>query len=124
MTRSRASARAAGTRQESLIAAYLAEHVNDRVERRARSGAADRGDVSGLRLHPALGGGRLVVEVKSIARVDLAGWAAEAERERRNDGAVAAVTAHKRVGRGAAADQWVTLTMRDLVALLTGVRPD
>ena len=118
MSRSRASAKTAGTRFESLIAAYLAAHVDDRIERRTKSGAKDRGDISGLR-HM---GGRVVVEVKNTARIDLAGWAAEAEIERGNDDAVAGVIISKRHGRGQAADQWVTCTLGDLVALLTGSR--
>ena len=39
MTRTRRSAKAAGSRFESEVAAYLAEHIDDRIERRARSGA-------------------------------------------------------------------------------------
>jgi site-specific DNA-cytosine methylase len=38
------------------------------------------------------------------------------------DDAVAALVVHKRRGRGKAADQWVTLTLGDLVALLGGPR--
>lgn len=120
MTRTRASAKAAGTRFESLIVAYLAEHVDDRIERRSRNGAKDRGDVSGLR---TVGAGRVVVEAKDVARTSLGSWMAEAELERGNDDAVAAVVVHKRHGKGRAADQWVTCTLADLVGLLTGERP-
>lgn len=119
MTRTRASARTAGTRFESLVVAYLAEHVDDGIERRAKSGAKDRGDISGLR-HM---GQRIVAECKNTARLDLAGWAAEADEERRNDDAGVGVVIHKRHGRGAAADQWVTMTLADLVSLLNGGRP-
>ena len=49
MTRTRTSARKAGSAFESLVVALLAEHVDDRIERRARNGSKDRGDVSGLR---------------------------------------------------------------------------
>lgn len=118
MARSRASAKAAGTRMETLVANYLAAHVDDRIERRTKSGAKDRGDISGLR-HM---GARVVVEVKSTARPDLAGWAAEAEIERRNDDANAALIVHKRHGKGQPGDQWVTCTLADLVALLNGNR--
>lgn len=121
MTRSRASAKKAGTAHETLIAAYLAEHVDDRIERRARNGAKDRGDISGLRVP---GGHRLVVECKNTAKINLAGWAAEAEEERGNDDALAAVVVHKRHGKGVAAEQWVTCTLRDFVAILTGCRPE
>lgn len=106
MTRSNRSARAAGTRFETLVASYLNEHVDDRIERRTKSGAKDRGDISGLR-HM---GARVVVEVKNTARIDLAGWAAEAELERRNDDANVAVVMSKRHGRGAPGDQWVHMT--------------
>ena len=120
MSRSRASAKKAGTALESMVAAYLAAHVDDRIERRAKSGAKDRGDVSGLR-HM---GERLVVECKNTARIDLAGWAAEAELERGNDDAVAGVIISKRHGKGQPGDQWVHMTLRDFVALITGERPE
>ena len=116
MSRTRRSARQAGTRFESLIVAYLAAHVDDRIERRRLSGSKDRGDVSGLR-HM---GGRIVVECKDTARINLAGWAAEAEIARGNDDALAGIVVHKRHGRGRAAEQWVTMTLADLVSLLTG----
>ena len=118
MTRTMRSAKAAGTRFETQVADYLAEHVDDRIERRTRHGAKDRGDVSGLR-HM---GERVVVECKSTARLDLAGWAAEAETERGNDEAVAGLICHKRHGKGQPADQWVTCTLGELVALITGSR--
>ena len=49
MTRNRASAKAAGTRFESQVVAYLAEHYDDVIERRTKTGGKDRGDVSGWR---------------------------------------------------------------------------
>lgn len=118
MPRNRRSARNAGARFERAVADYLARHVDDRIDRRPKAGAKDRGDIGGLR-HM---GARITVECKDTARTDLAGWAAEAEVERGNDDALAAVVIHKRRGRAAAADQWVTLTLGDLVALLTGTR--
>lgn len=120
MTRTRASAKAAGTRQESLVVAYLQQHINPDIERRRLNGSKDRGDVSGLR-HM---GERVVIEVKNTSRLDLAGWAAEAEAARGNDDAVCGVVVSKRHGKGQAADQWVHMTLRDFVALITGERPD
>lgn len=117
MARSRASAKQAGTRFESLIVGYLAAHVDDRIERRRLSGK-DRGDIAGLR-HM---GARVVIECKDTAKLSLGPWAAEAETERGNDDAVAGIIAHKRHGRGQAADQWITLTLADFVALLNGNR--
>ena len=118
MTRTRKSAKAAGARFESLVAEFLAAHVDDRIERRTRHGAKDRGDISGFR-HM---GARVVVEVKNTSRIDLAGWAAEAEVERGNDDATVGMVVHKRHGRGDPADQWVTMTLADLVALINGNR--
>lgn len=118
MGRTMASAKKAGTQQETVVVGYLAEHVDDRIERRRLNGSKDRGDISGLR-HM---GKRVVVEVKNTAKLNLAGWAAEVETARGNDDAVAGVIAHKRHGKGRAEDQWVTMTLGDLVALLTGNR--
>jgi hypothetical protein len=119
VTRSRASAKAAGTRTESAVAAYLAEHVDDRIERRRQSGAKDRGDIAGLRVH----GQRVVVEVKDCARLEVGPWLNEAEVERLNDDATAAVVVAKRRGKGQPGDLLVMLSLRDLVALITGERP-
>lgn len=118
MSRNRASAKAAGARFERLIADYLAEHVDDRIDRRVKTGAKDRGDIAGLR-HM---GGRVVIECKDTSRINLGVWASEAEIERGNDDALAGLIAHKRHGKGHPADQWITLTVADLVALLTGTR--
>jgi hypothetical protein len=40
-----------------------------------------------------------------------------------NDEALAGVVIHKRHGKGKAGDQWVTMPLADLVAILTGSRP-
>ncbi len=119
MTRSRASAKKAGTAFERSIADALAEHVDDRIDRRAKTGAKDRGDIGGLR-HM---GGRVVIECKDVARLDLAGWTGEAEVERGNDDALAGLVVHKRRGSADPLDQYVTTTLRDLIALLNGHRP-
>jgi hypothetical protein len=121
VTRNRASAKSAGTRFETAVARYLADVLNDdRIERRARNGGKDRGDLAGVR---APGGGRVVVECKDTSRINLAGWAAEAETERGNDDALVGLVLHKRHGVGDPAKQWVTMTLADLVAILTGARP-
>ena len=79
--------------------------------------------------HPARPAGRLGRQPathertsKDHNRLDLAGWWAEAEAERGNDDAGAALIVHKRRGKGNAADQWVTLTLGELVALISGNR--
>lgn len=118
MGRSLASAKAAGTRFERLVADALAAHVDDRIDRRVKTGNKDRGDVGGLRAH----GQRVVVECKDVARLNLSGWVDEADVERGNDDALAGIVVHKRRGHGDPLDQYVTTTLRDLVALLTGER--
>lgn len=117
MTRSRASAKAAGTRFETAIARALAEHLDDdRIERRAKSGSRDRGDVGGVRVH----GQRVVIEAKDCARMDLPGWVREAHLEAGNDGALVGIVIAKRRGVADPMSQWVHMEVRDLVALITG----
>jgi hypothetical protein len=107
-----------GSTFERLIADYLATHVDDRIDRRVKNGTKDRGDIGGLR-HM---GHRIVIECKNTAKPSLGGWATEAETERGNDDALAGIIIHKRHGKGRPEDQWVTLTLGELVALLTGTR--
>ncbi len=67
MTRSNRSAKAAGSKTERDTADYLAEHIDDRIDRRVKTGAKDRGDIGGVRLSPALRGGKVVIECKNVA---------------------------------------------------------
>ena len=120
MTRTRATAKAAGARFERSIADCLAALVDDRIDRRVKTGARDRGDIAGLR-HM---GGRVVLEVKDYGgRFLLGPWLREAEAERGNDDALAGAVVAKRRGLADPLDQVVAMTMRDFVALLTGERP-
>ena len=116
-SRSRASAKRAGARMEAAVAAYLAAALADgRIERRAPTGARDRGDITGVTL--ADGRGRVVVEVKDVARTTLAAWITQAQLEATHDGAAVGVVVAKRQGRAYAGDQWVHMTLRDLAVLL------
>lgn len=119
MPRSRASAKKAGSTFERQIADHLAATVDDRIDRAVKRGALDQGDVAGLRFH----GHKIAVEVKNTAKVTLSSWAAEAEVERVNLGALAGMTIHKRHGVTAPGKQWVTMTVDDLVALMREERP-
>lgn len=120
MTRSHASARAAGTRFERMVADYLAKHVDDRIDRRVKTGNKDRGDIAGLR-HM---GGRVVLELKDYGgRYLLGPWLNEAEIERGNDDAIAGAVVIKRRATSDPLEQVVVMTTRDLIALLTGERP-
>ena len=119
MGRSRAAAKAAGSRMERETADALAKHVDDRIDRKVKTGAKDKGDIGGLRAH----GQRVVIECKDVATMSLGTWVTEAEVERINDEALAGLVVHKRRGKGDALEQYVTMTLRDLIALLTGTRP-
>lgn len=114
MARSRASAKAAGSRFEREVADYLAARVDDRIDRRVKTGARDRGDIAGVRAH----GERIVIECKNTTRINLAGWASEARTEAENDGAAIGVVVHKRHGNGKPGEQWVTMTLADFAWLL------
>jgi len=118
MTRTRASAKKAGSTFERTTADYLAAVVDDRIDRRVKNGAKDRGDIGGVRIH----GQRVVLECKNTAKTSLGTWANEAEIERGNDDALAGVIVHKRHGTADPGKQWVTLTLADFAALLTGDR--
>lgn len=120
MTRNRASAKKAGTTFERQVADYLAQHVDDRIDRRAKTGSKDRGDIAGVRIW----GQRLVLECKNTTRLNLAGWMNQAEIERGNDDALAGLIIHKRHGNNQPGDQWVTTTLREFTALLNGYREE
>lgn len=106
-----------GTRFERSIADYLAVQLeDDRIERRAPNGIRDRGDITGLRLN----GHRVVVECKNHNRLNLAGWVAEAQAEAGNDDAILGAVIHKKRGTTAPGEQYVTMTVDDLITLLLG----
>jgi hypothetical protein len=121
MTRNPRSAKAAGSRFERICADWLRDNLDDRIDRRVKTGSADRGDIGGIR---TIGNGRVVAECKDTAKISLGTWQREAEIERGNDDAIAAVIFSKRHGVGDPAQQWVHMTLRDFVAVLTGQRPE
>lgn len=117
--RNRRSAKAAGSRFEREQADYWAANVDDRIDRRVKTGAKDRGDIGGLRVFTQ----RVVIECKDVVKMLLGTWWREAEIERGNDDALAAMVIHKRHGKGHPGDQWCTLAVDDLIAIITGKRP-
>lgn len=119
MGRSRASAKQAGASFEKLVADYLADQIDDRIERRRLAGKNDKGDIGGLRVH----GQRVVLECKDYGgRIEAAGWLKEAEVERVNDSALAGVVVAKRRGTTVPGEQFVLMSLRDFVALVEGKR--
>jgi hypothetical protein len=117
MARSRASAKQAGTRFETLIVNYLAEVMgDDGIERRARNGEHDRGDITGVKIDRNL---RVVLECKDYGgKVEVGKWLNEAETERINDDAEVGIVIAKRRGTTAPDEQIVLMTMDALIVLL------
>lgn len=72
-----------GTRWETRLVKWFNENGWPQVERRARNGRKDRGDLTGLV--------SIVVEAKNVKRIELAKWMDEALVEQANDGAQQAV---------------------------------
>lgn len=113
--RNRASAKKAGATFERLISNYLAKTIDDRIDRKVRTGAKDTGDIANLR---TTNGQRITVECKNTTRTNLAGWWNEATTERDNAGDDLAIIIHKRHGVGDPAQQWATLTVEELTKLI------
>ena len=119
MSRSRSSARQAGSAAERAVADYLAAELDDdRIDRRPRTGAKDKGDIGGVRVN----GHRLVVEVKNHVRTDIPGWISEAQVEAVNDGALAGVVVAKRRGTTNVGRWYVHMTVDELVSILKAVQ--
>lgn len=100
-----------GTNWESAIVQYLRDNGVPHAERRALCGNKDRGDIAGI---PGI-----AIEAKSAARIELASWVDEAEKERANDGAQVGLVWVKRRGRTCPGSGFVILTGDQLVTLLT-----
>lgn len=115
MARTRTSAKQAGARFERQIADYLRDNLDDRIDRRVKTGAKDRGDIGGVRTPD---GRRVVIECKNTTRPALSQWMKEAHTERDNDGAAVGLVVHKRHGIGSPGQQWITMTVDDLIELL------
>lgn len=108
-----------GSAFESDVVSYMREALGDgRIERRAKNGVKDRGDVTGVFLR----GLRCVIECKNAKRMELAKWIDEAEVEKGNDGAEFAFVAHKRKGKGRAnmGETYVTMKLSTLCAIIAG----
>ena len=118
MTRSRTTAKQAGTQMERLVAEFLAFRLaDDRIERRAKNGSNDRGDITGVK---TITGARVVIEVKNAHRDNLPAWIREAAIEAGNDDAPIGVVAHKKHGSANPADQYVSMTLETFARLLEG----
>lgn len=122
MARTRATAKKAGSTFERLFADHAAWRLrNDNIDRRPKTGTKDRGDIGGIK---SAFGERIVVEAKDTVRVDLGNWQREVEVEKTNDNAPIGVILHKRHGKSAAGEQWVTMKVDDFLRLVGGPRED
>ncbi|MDN8619688.1 hypothetical protein Q0N36_03695 [Corynebacterium kefirresidentii] len=117
MARNRNSAKQAGARFERIIADFLRDNLDDHIDRRIKTGAKDCGDIANVRdSHNR----RIVIEAKDYGgKLNLPQWAKEAHQEAENDGAHVGLVIAKRRGTTDPADQWVAMTVNDLIQLLT-----
>nr|DAY09699.1 MAG TPA: HOLLIDAY JUNCTION RESOLVASE HOMOLOGOUS RECOMBINATION [Caudoviricetes sp.] len=117
MARNRNSAKQAGARFERQISDFLRDNLDDRIDRKVRTGAKDCGDVANVRdSHNR----RIVIEAKDYGgRLNLPQWIKEAHTEADNDDAHVGLVIAKRRGTTNPADQWVAMTVNDLIQLLT-----
>lgn len=115
MGRNLRSAKTAGSRFERLIADHLdARLYGLHVDRQVKTGVHDSGDIAGVHL----AGKRIAIECKNVTRMDLPKWTREAHAEAGNIGGAVGLVIHKRHGNGKPEDQWVTMTVTDLVTII------
>lgn len=114
MTRSRASAKKAGSAWETEICTFLTEGGIP-AERRARKGALDTGDISGL-------GPMFACEAKDTHALTLASWIAEANVEALNAHADIGVAWAKRARKSSPGDAYVLLDGNAFLRLLLKLR--
>ena len=106
------SIKAKGRNAENAAVDLIKESGWPYAERRRQTGAKDRGDVTGIP--------KVVLEIKSGARLDLPGWLRETEAERINDGAIigALIVKLKGMGEAKVRDWPVMLPLSQFLALL------
>lgn len=110
MTRSRATAKKAGTSWETEIVRALVAAGWPHAERRRLAGKNDRGDIAGI--------AGVVIEAKNTNELRLAEAMNEAEVEARNDGGSLGIAWLKRKGKSSADDGYAVMSGRTLMRLL------
>jgi hypothetical protein len=119
--RSRATAKAAGSHFERIVADTLKLHLQDEhIDRQVKTGAKDLGDIRGVTLH----GMKIAIECKDTSSPILPQALREAEVERGNLDALAGVVVSKRRGIGDTRplEQLVSMTLGEFISLLTASR--
>ena len=116
MSRTRKTAKQAGTRFERLISDYLRDNLDDRIDRRVKTGAKDCGDIANVRdSHNR----RIVIEAKDYGgKLNLPQWTKEAHTEAENDDAHVGLVIAKRRGTTNPGKQWAIMEVEDLIKLL------
>lgn len=117
MSRSRASAKKAGSSFERVVADYLNENWDDRIDRRVKTGSADKGDIANLRINTR----RIVIECKNETKYDFNNAVNEARTECDNDGALVGFAVVKRHGKADPGEQFLVATLGDFVNFLRGI---
>lgn len=108
-----------GTKFETAVCDYLNRVLGTgSVERRAKHGTNDMGDLSGVYMR----GLPVVVECKDRKALAFPAWLDEAEAERGNaDAAYGVVVAHRRgCGHLSMGKQYVVMELRTFAAMLAG----
>lgn len=103
-----------GTRAETAVARYLADHGIG-AERKALHGSADEGDIRAEAM-----GSVVCIEVKNRKRIALSDWMAEAASERANSGANVGwlVVKPGGVGMERVGRWWVCMEFDDLMEMM------
>lgn len=116
MSRTRKTAKQAGAKFERQIADFLRDNLDDRIDRRVKTGAKDCGDIANVRdSHNR----RVVIETKDYGgRLQPAQWLKEAHTEADNDNAHVGLVIAKRRGTTDPGKQWAIMDVEDLIKLL------
>lgn len=118
MTRSRASAKQAGSSFERRIADYMRDNLSEFIDRQVKTGSLDTGDIANVRTQ---NGRRVVIECKDYAgKLDMPQWLREAELERINAKAFVGVVVSKRRGIADPGQQLCSMTLETFLKLLKG----
>ncbi len=120
--RNRASAKSAGSGFERLTADTLNEGLGQPwVDRLPKHGSKDIGDVGHVYLDlPSRA--ELMVECKELGGTISGSVWKEVEVQKENLGAAAAVAVFKRKGKSAGNEQWVLMTLGELIAIINTVK--
>ena len=111
-----------GSSFERLEADYFKENWPDGaaefIDRQVKVGSRDVGDLANVRL----GKHKIAVELKNVKSMNLAGWLKEAQDEAANLDAIAGIVVHKRVKHGQPGEQYLTMTVDDLINIIHAAR--